>query len=152
MCGRGGECPARDITAAQILRVIRRGGIYAARCSQPGNATYRANRTERIYASPTNPPETPYHHGILQQQNSPPVGAGHAPPATKRQPLFTGLFVGTATMPPVAAKPIMRYNGQTARDAYMRPLQTCRKRPIITGYCNNKIHHPVGAGHAPPAT
>ena len=35
-----------------------------------------------------------------------PVGAGHAPPATQWQ-----------------RKP----NGQTARDAYMRPLQTCRK-------------------------
>ena len=30
-------------------------------------------------------------------------------------------------MPPVAAVPILRYNGKTARDAYMRPLQTCRK-------------------------
>ena len=54
-------------------------------------------------------------------------------------------------MPPVAANPVMQPIGQTARDAYMRPLQTCRKRPIITGYCNNKIHHSVGAGYAPPA-
>ena len=30
-------------------------------------------------------------------------------------------------MPPAAATPIMRYNGQTARDAFMRPLQTHRK-------------------------
>ena len=35
--------------------------------------------------------------------------------------------VGTAIMPPVAAIPANRSNGQTARDAYMRPLQTCRK-------------------------
>ena len=27
----------------------------------------------------------------------------------------------------------------------MRPLQTCRKYHIVTEYCNNKIHHPVGA-------
>ena len=30
-------------------------------------------------------------------------------------------------MPPVAATPAMQYNGQTPRDAYMRPLQTCRQ-------------------------
>ena len=54
---RGGARPARDKTAARNLRVIRRGGIYAARCSQPGNATHRANGTGRIYASPTNLPE-----------------------------------------------------------------------------------------------
>ena len=35
--------------------------------------------------------------------------------------------------------------GQTARDAYMRPLQTCRKYHLTTEYCINKIHHPVGA-------
>ena len=34
-------------------------------------------------------------------------------------------------MPPAAAIPIMRYTGQTARDAYMRPLQTCRKFAIV---------------------
>ena len=47
---------------------------------------------------------------------------------------FYGWFVGAAYMPPVAAIPVMQYNGQTARDAYMRPLQTCRKQafsPII---------------------
>ena len=30
-------------------------------------------------------------------------------------------------MPPAAADPANRPNGQTARDAFMRPLQTCRK-------------------------
>ena len=30
-------------------------------------------------------------------------------------------------MPPVAITPSIRFNGQTARDASMRPLQTCRK-------------------------
>ena len=54
---RGGARPARDLIATPNLRVIRRGGIYAARCSQPGNATHRANGTGRIYASPTNLPE-----------------------------------------------------------------------------------------------
>ncbi len=33
-------------------------------------------------------------------------------------------------MPPVATAPVMRTNGQTARDAYMRPLQTYRKFAI----------------------
>ena len=48
-------------------------------------------------------------------------------------------------MPPVAAVPVIRTNGKTARDAYMRPLQTCRKYHINTKYCNNKKCHPVGA-------
>ena len=47
-----------------LFRVIRRGGIYAARCSRPGKSTCRANRTGRIYASPTNLPEIPNHHRI----------------------------------------------------------------------------------------
>ena len=34
-------------------------------------------------------------------------------------------------MPPVAAARILRYIGQTARDAYMRPLQTSRKYEIV---------------------
>ena len=52
-----GHCPARDFTAIAILRVIRRGGIYAARCNRTNIAIQRANRTGRIYASPTNQPE-----------------------------------------------------------------------------------------------
>ena len=60
-----------------------------------------------------------------------------------------GSTVGTATMPPVAAIPVTQHNGSTARDATMRPLQTCRKYRTVTGCCNNKIHHPVGAGHCP---
>ena len=55
--GRGGASPARDKMETTNLRVLRRGGIYAAR----------------------------------------------------------------------AAARMLRYNGKTARDAYMRPLQTCRK-------------------------
>ena len=51
----------------------------------------------------------------------------------------------------VAITRTMRYTGQTARNGQDRSLQTCRKYPIITGYCNNKIYHPVGAGYAPPA-
>ena len=58
MQGAGaGYCPARDFTAIAILRVIRRGGIYAARCNRTNIAIQRANRTGRIYASPTNQPE-----------------------------------------------------------------------------------------------
>ena len=55
--GRGGACPARGFAVISILRVLRRGGIYAARCSRPVNTTYRVNATGRIYASPTNLPE-----------------------------------------------------------------------------------------------
>ena len=46
--GRGGVCPARDITVTQKYRVIRRGGINAARCNHPGNATQRSNSTGRF--------------------------------------------------------------------------------------------------------
>ena len=77
--GRGGVCPARGQMVTQKYRVIRRGGIYAARCSRPGNAIYRANRTGRIYASPTNLPEISHHHGIWRQQNSPPRRGGVCP-------------------------------------------------------------------------
>ncbi|WP_308000255.1 hypothetical protein, partial [uncultured Gemmiger sp.] len=50
-------------------------------------------------------------------------------------------------MPPVAANPANRPDGQTARDAYMRPLQTCRKYaapPYIALYKNvpaRRAHH-----------
>ena len=37
--------------------LVCRGGIYAARCSQPINAIYRVNRTERSRPFPTNLPE-----------------------------------------------------------------------------------------------
>ena len=56
MHGRGGACPARGFTVTTTLRLVRRGGIYAARCSHTGNATQRVNATGRIYASPTNLP------------------------------------------------------------------------------------------------
>ena len=35
---RGGVRPARVLIATPNLRVIRRGGIYAARCSRPGKS------------------------------------------------------------------------------------------------------------------
>ena len=59
--GRGGVCPARSFAVITKLRVICRGGIYAARCRRPNITIYRKNRTGRIYASPTNLPGT----GIL---------------------------------------------------------------------------------------
>ena len=55
--GRGGASPARGFAAMTILRVIRRGGIYAARCSRTGNATQRVNCTERSRPFPTNLPK-----------------------------------------------------------------------------------------------
>ena len=54
---RTGRRTARGFAGITILRVLRRHGYYAARCSQSINATYRVNRTGRIYASPTNLPE-----------------------------------------------------------------------------------------------
>ena len=52
-------------------------------------------------------------------------------------------------MPPVAAARKTQPNEQTPRDAYMRPLQTCRKRRTITGLRGNKNIPTVGAGHCP---
>ena len=52
-------------------------------------------------------------------------------------------------MSPVAAISVTRYNGQTPRDATMRPLQTCRKRRTITVYCNSQ-NSPPGRGGALP--
>ena len=40
-------------------------------------------------------------------------------------------------MPPVAANPVMQPIGQTARDAYMRPLQTRRKQRTIPAVRGN---------------
>ena len=56
-----------------------------------------------------------------------PGGVGSPRPRFCGNADFMGWFVGAAYMPPVAAARILRYNGKTARDAYMRPLQTCRK-------------------------
>ena len=53
----GGVRPARDFAVITILRVLRRGGIYAARCSRPDKSTYRVNGTERSRPFPTNLPE-----------------------------------------------------------------------------------------------
>ena len=70
--GRGGACPARGLAVVTILRVLRRGGIYAARCSLPGKSTYRGNRTGRNYAFPANPPKV--RNISIQRFNSPPGG------------------------------------------------------------------------------
>ena len=42
-------------------------------------------RTGRIYASPTNLPETPNHNEKRANKIAPPVGAAYMPPATKRK-------------------------------------------------------------------
>ena len=52
-------------------------------------------------------------------------------------------------MPPVAAIPANRPAGQTARDATMRPLQTCRKYQSITGLCGDKNQPPRRGGACP---
>ena len=49
----------------------------------------------------------------------------------------------------VAAIPVMRTNGQTARNGQDRSLQTCRKRRTITGLRGNK-NTPPGRGGALP--
>ena len=62
------------------------------------------------------------------------VGAGHAPPAVKWWRKNHGLGCRGGIYAARATAQILRYNGKTARDAYMRPLQTSRKfafSPII---------------------
>ena len=46
-----------EYTVITTLRVIRRHGYYAARCSHPDITIYRANCTERSRPFPTNLPE-----------------------------------------------------------------------------------------------
>ena len=91
------------------------------------------------------------HPALRGNTNHCAVGAGYAPPAVLWLQQHNGSFVGAAYMPPVAAIPVIQPNGQTARDAYMRPLQTRRKYRTITGLCGNNNHCAVGAGYAPPA-
>ena len=60
---------------------------------------------------------------------------------------ITGWVVGAAYMPPVAIARILRCNGQPARDAYMRPLQTCRKFVFSPLYLTFRLF--VGRGLDP---
>ena len=55
-------------------------------------------------------------------------------------------------MPPVAATPIMRYNGQTAGNGQDRSLQPAGNAEPLRDCAAIQIHRAVGAGHAPPAT
>ena len=78
---RGGVTPPATVFYNEYNGLVRRGGIYAARCSHPDISIYRANRKGRIYASPTNR----LFMGCF------PVGAGHAPPAVLRKRGIYGL-------------------------------------------------------------
>ena len=60
---------------------------------------------------------------------------------------FYGYSVGAAYMPPAAAILANQPNGQTAWDAFMRPLQTCRKWAF---YRNRQI--PRRGGVTPPVS
>ena len=136
LLSRGGVCPGRDMAATQKYRVIRRGEhcspAAATPVNQPDGQTPRASNA-RPYTQRDNSNKLlvarrggvtpPY--GAIKLYRA--VGAGHAPPAVLRLQQHYGSSVGAAYMPPVAATPAMQYNGQTPRDAYMRPLQTCRQ-------------------------
>ena len=52
-----GYAPPATVYYNEYNGMVCRGGINAARCSRTDNAIYRASRTGRIYASPTNLPE-----------------------------------------------------------------------------------------------
>ena len=117
----------------------------------PDITIYRVNGTERSRPFPTNLPEICISRLLSTSRlfvgrgldpSLPPCvyrqfprRGGVTPPygATKKHRAvyiimnISGWFVGAAYMPPVAANPANRPNGKTARDAYMRPLQTCRK-------------------------
>ena len=116
---RTGRRTARGFAGITILRVLRRGGIYAARCNRPDIMIYWANPTGRIYASPTNLPEigalpiTAYLPLFVGRGLDPslpfcgncqfPRRGGVTPPAVLRLQQHNGSFVGAAYMPPVAA-------------------------------------------------
>ena len=97
-----------------------RHGYYAARCSH----TKKCGIPEKPHGTHICVPYKP---------------AGNAEPSRdcaaikihRPKPYITmnimGWFVGAAYMPPVTTARILQYIGKTARDAYMRPLQTCRK-------------------------
>ena len=52
-----GHAPPATVCYNEYNGLACRGGIYAARAAIPLLPTYRANRTGRIYASPTNLPK-----------------------------------------------------------------------------------------------
>ena len=102
--GRGGVCPARGFTAITTLR---------ANC--PKGFPLWGKLSPKV----TDEGATTGHFPLIRRvprHLSPPQGEGFCCP------------VGAAYMPPVAAARILRYIGEIARDATMRPLQTCRKQ------------------------
>ena len=52
-------------------------------------------------------------------------------------------------MPPVAAIPVMRTNGQTARASNARPYKPAGNAEPSRDCVATKIYHTVGAGHCP---
>ena len=84
-----GHAPPATVYYNEYNGMVCRHGYYAAHCSRTDNAIYRASRTGRIYASPTNLPEmggfevnANSHGGATKKYRV--VGAGHAPPAVLR--------------------------------------------------------------------
>ena len=127
-----GHAPPATVYYNEYNGMVCRHGYYAAHCSRTDNAIYRASRTGRIYASPTNLPEmggfevnANSHGGATKKYRV--VGAGHAPPAVLRLQQHNGSSVGTATMPPVAAARILQYTGKTARASNDRPYNRIGK-------------------------
>ena len=125
---RTGRRTARGFAGITILRVLRRGGIYAARCSPTkkcGIAGKPHGTVKTVPYKPVGNAEPSRDCAAIKIRRA--VGAGHAPPAVLRLQQHNGSSVGAAYMPPVAANPSMQPTGKTPRDAYMRPLQTYRK-------------------------
>ena len=138
----GGASPARDFTATRNLRVNRIYGFPLWGKLSPQVTDEGENCDCRTI--PRRGGVTPP-YGAIKKHGA--VGAGQAPPAVLRLQQHNGYSVGAAYMPPVAATPAMRTNGQTPRDAFMRPLQTCRKYRTITGLRNSKNTPPRRGGH-----
>ena len=88
---RGGACPARGFAAISILRVFRRGGIYAARCSHPGNAIYRVNCHGTHICVPYKP--SGKHRNIAEYGND----KNTAPNPTVRGGIFIGCWLYRAS-------------------------------------------------------
>ena len=133
--GRGGVCPARSFMAMIILRVIRRGGIYAARCSRPGYYDISEKPQGTHICVPYKPAgNTIFSRNMAANKNHHPVGASIARPLQPhRQIDLTAKRHGRAMLAPTT-------KGIIAIQFYIS-----RRGGVTPPYGAIKIHCAVGA-------
>ena len=136
--GRGGVCPARSFMAMIILRVIRRGGIYAARCSRPGYYDISEKPQGTHICVPYKPAgNTIFSRNMAANKNHHPVGASIARPLQPhRQIDLTAKRHGRAMLAPTT-------KGKIAIKFYV-PRRGGVTPPYIAFYKNapaRRAHH-----------